>query len=679
MRFCLILLTIGLSGWAAAQNPSDAQYWMKQIDFEQNRIDLMDGDIDDSLVIGNAEQNQLATALYLRGINQFQNSILNMNGPLQLQYSRAMFEYCKKIRYEQVIHLSAAQKQFQLMKALLSTDNDQKTLELLKHDVKSGIELIDVVNLKAFAKTYWVYAAKYYPTDVLNAFKNLAYTPIGSEVLLALCRIDPGAIKQFFGSNHMIDRAVKNSKDSVAMFIYQIYTTYGTQSKAYALLDPLLRKQMSLTEAEALSKKPREFVLYLMQLKKRPNIFAEYTVDKEIETYCMEKVVEINLRHEEQDEYRFQPIASDNAYEIYTAMVYCPQEIFTSTFLGMYKRMMEKKKEASGFEFLKAMNFNHFRVFVKQCAGYNKLDDFFSSMSPAEIEQLIKLFAGKLYDNGGDLGPAVDVADTYGSLNNEHFKTLFLNTIQAELKGCIANGNLHGQKLYGLLWQLCDGKAFVDLPFTFTIPDLDRVSHTALFPDGIHIQQHFFFDDEDGENAFKHWLTMYPSSIYKREDKETYVVFKSITGNKMEIYANKPAQEIEGRKALQSLFEQRKRFPDLIVHRGHSYYIENTLNQMTNSNKVAILGSCGGYQNISKAMENAFDVQIISTKQVGTLAVNTVLIQEITETIRSGKDLVWANIWQQVSLKLKDNIQFKDYIPPYKNLGARFIKAYDAL
>ncbi|MEN9344989.1 MAG: hypothetical protein RLZZ60_458, partial [Bacteroidota bacterium] len=29
---------------------------------------------------------------------------------------------------------------------------------------------------------------------------------------------------------------------------------------------------------------------------------------------------------------------------------------------------------------------------------------------------------------------------------------------------------------------------------------------------------------------------------------------------------------------------------------------------MTNSNKVAILGSCGGYQNISKAMENAFDV-----------------------------------------------------------------------
>jgi hypothetical protein len=78
-------------------------------------------------------------------------------------------------------------------------------------------------------------------------------------------------------------------------------------------------------------------------------------------------------------------------------------------------------------------------------------------------------------------------------------------------------------------------------------------------------------------------------------------------------------------------------------------------------------------------MENAYDVQIISTKQVGTMAVNTVLIQEITETIRAGKDLIWPDVWKQISIKLKNNPQFKDYIPPYKNLGARFIKAYNEL
>ncbi len=679
MKHCLAAFLMVYCVLLMAQNPSDAQYWLKQIDFEQNRVDLIDGDIDDSLMIGNAEQNQLATGLYIHGINRLQASVMHMNGPIQLQHARALYEYCKKIKYDQIIHLSSSQKQFAILNALFNGNNDQKTLDLLKHDIKSGIELIDAVNIKPFAKNYWLYAAKYNPTDVLNAFKNLAYTPIGSDVLLSLCRIDPGAIKQYFGSNHMIDRAIKNSKDSIAILIYHIYNTYGTQSKAFALLDAIVNKELRLDQAEALSKKPREFVWYLLQLKKRGNLLAEYTVDKEIENYCMEKVVEINLRHEDKDDYRFQPIASDNAYEIYAAMVYCPQEIFTSTFLGMYNRMMAQRKETSGFEFLKAMNFNHFRVFIKQCAGYNKLDDFFSTMSGYEIEKLIGMFASKLYDNGGDLGPAVDVADTYGSLNNEHFKGFFITTIKSELKWCVEQGNVHGQKLYGLLLKLCGGTLSYDLPFTFQIPNLDRVSHAVLFPDGTHIQQHFFFDDEDGENAFNHWLTMYPSNLYKKEDKGTYVVFKTIAGNKMEIYANKPAQEIEGRQQLQAYFEQRKRFPDLIVHRGHSYYIDNTLNQMTNSNKVAILGSCGGYQNISKAMENAFDVQIISTKQVGTLAVNTVLIQEITEQIRLGKDLIWADIWQQVSLKLKDNVQFKDYIPPYKNLGARFIKAYDAL
>jgi hypothetical protein len=61
------------------------------------------------------------------------------------------------------------------------------------------------------------------------------------------------------------------------------------------------------------------------------------------------------------------------------------------------------------------------------------------------------------------------------------------------------------------------------------------------------------------------------------------------------------------------------------------------------------------------------------------MAVNTVLIQEITETIRAGKDLVWLDVWKQISIKLKNNPQFKDYIPPYKNLGAKFIRAYNEL
>ncbi len=654
--------------------------WQQQVDFEQNRIDSYDGELDGRIHIGNPHQDAIITALYLKKIDFLQDKIKGMEKDPSLQYSRALFEFMKKMQKQEFFHVSSSQRCIDLLEKLITLNNETKELELLKTDIKTGIALIDIIHLKPYAKTYWTYAASFYPTDILNAFKNLAYTPLGNAVILTLSRTDPGAIKQYFGSNHLIDRAVKNSKDSIAVLLYDIFRRFGTQSKSYALIEYISKGQMDMEDAETISKNPMKFYKCLIELRKKRNILADYTVEKELEILGMERVVEINLRHEEKDTVRFEPIQSDNAYEIYTAIVYSPQEIFTSTFLGMYKRMMAKRKEASGYLFLKKLNYNKFRVFLKQCAGYNKLDDFFATMNDSQANALITLFAGGLYNYGGDLAPAVDVADTYGSLENEKIKSIFVQTIEKELNYCILNQNDHGIKIYGLLLKLCGGDlSSYSTSYAFLIPNLDRVKSSDLFTDSLHIQQHFFFDDEDGETAFKNWMTLYPATAWKKEDKGNYIVFKSIKGRRMHIYANKPHAEIQGRKDLQAYFESINRFPDLIVHRGHSYYIDNTLNQMTNSNKVAILGSCGGYQNISKAMENAFDVQIISTKQVGTMAVNSVLIQEITETIQAGKDLVWIDVWKQISVKLKNNTQFKDYIPPYKNLGAKFIRAYNDL
>ncbi len=652
----------------------------KLVDAEQDRIDLFDGKLDNNIAIGNLVQNRQANKIYFTLTDKLQADIARLDTKQIDANYKALIEFLKTIQKQNVYHLTARQHALDLVDKLMVIKNDKKELELLKTDLWSGIAISDFINLKSYANEYWRHVAQFYPTDLLNKFKNLAYTPIGTEVVNAVAKSDPNAVKQYLGTNHLVDRALKNSKDSVVQLIYTIYKTYGMQSRSFALLHYIYHKQMDLEDAQTISKDPRLFFKTLIELRKKKDILGGYSVDKELETISMERVVEINLRHEEKDPVRFEPIDSDNAVEIYTAIVYCPEEIFTSSFLGMYKRMMEKRKETSGYNFLTRTNFNKFRIFIKQCAGYNKLDDFFSTMNDSQANALITMFASGLYNYGGNLGPAVDVADTYGSLENEKIKTLFKLVIENEFKQTILNRNEHGIKIYGLLSKLTGGTPETySGEYQFDIPNLDRVNSADLFPDSTHIQQHFFFDDEDGEFAFNNWLAQYPAILYKKEDKGSYVVMKTIKGKKMEIYANKPSSEFEGREDLRKLFEKRNRFPDLIVHRGHSYYIENTLANMTNSNRIAILGSCGGYQNISKAMENAMDVQIVSTKQVGTLVVNTVLINEITETIRLGKDIVWVDLWKQVSTKLKDNPQFKDYIPPYKNLGARFIKAYNAL
>lgn len=653
----------------------------KLIDMEQSRIDLLDGKQDQNISFKKDDDSKQATKLYISSIDLLQTQINGFETKLAEQNSRVLYDFCKNIKKNNYSQLTLYKHSFELIQFLYQTNNESKELDRLKTDLRTGLNISEFINLKPYAVTYWKHLAKFYPTDLLNKFKNLAYSPLGNEVVNAVAKIDPNAVKQYFGTNHLIDRALKNSKDSIVNLIYYIYQTYGIQSKSFALIHYVNNKQMELEDAETISKNPRLFYKTLIELRKKENILADYTVDKELQTLGMERVVEINIRHDKSDPIRFQPIDKDNAYEIYTAIVYSSEEIFTSSFLGMYKRMMEKRKEKSGYYFLENLNYNKFRVFIKQCAGYNKLDDFFSTMNDSQANALITQFAGNLYNYGGSLGPAVDVADTYGSLENEKIKAIFKSIIEKEFKNCILSGNDHGIKIYGLLMKLTGGSPenLVSSNYTFNIPSLDKVNFSDLYTDSLHIQQHFFFDDEDGLAAYNAWLTKYPANIYSREDKGSYILLKTKVGKKMEIYANKPSKEFEGREALTKLFEARGRFPDLLVHRGHSYYIDNTLNNMTSSNRIAILGSCGGYQNISRAMESSPDVQIVSTKQVGTLVVNSVLIHETTETIRLGKDVVWVDLWKQISITLKNNPQFKDYIPPYKNLGARFIKAYSLL
>ena len=654
--------------------------WNKQIDYEQNRIDIYDGDLDSAVNIGNQQQNNLSFLVYITLVDELQTTILKLDAKSVDGNARALFETVKRIQRQDIPHISQYLKAFKLAQKLYQLNNQEKELELLKNDVKSSLIIADIINLKPYAKNYWTYAANFYPFEVLNKFKNLAFTPLGSEVITNLAKIDPASIKQYLGSNHLIERSLKSNRDSVVQLIIQLYQMYGVQSKSYALIDLIWHKKLTFQQAENITKNEALFYKTLIDLRKNKSILASYTVEKEIETIAMSRVVEINLRHDDSEPFRFAPINNDNAYEIYTSIVYSAEEVFTSSFLGMYKRLNEKRKEPSGYAFLEQLNFNKFRVFLKQCAGYNKIDDFLLTMNDSQQNALITMFVSGLYQYGGDLGPAVDVADTYGSLENEKVKAIFVKTIKRELRKCIQDQNEHGTKIYGLLFKLTGGDPNeYTSNYVFNIPALDRVYSSDLFKNDIHIQQHFFFDDEDGETAFNHWLGLYPVSLYKKEDKGNYVLLSSISGKKMLIYANKPHTEIEGREDLKKLFEETGRFPDLIVHRGHSYYIENTLENMNHSNKVAILGSCGGYQNISKAMDNAMDVQIVSTKQVGTLVVNSTLIQEITETIRLGKDLVWLDIWKQIGVKLQNNAQFKDYIPPYKNLGAKFIKAYNEL
>jgi len=48
----------------------------------------------------------------------------------------------------------------------------------------------------------------------------------------------------------------------------------------------------------------------------------------------------------------------------------------------------------------------------------------------------------------------------------------------------------------------------------------------------------------------------------------------------------------------------------------------------------------------------------------------------ILEELQAGKDIEWIPFWKKFRARTGNADGFEDYIPPYKNLGALYIKAY---
>ena len=69
------------------------------------------------------------------------------------------------------------------------------------------------------------------------------------------------------------------------------------------------------------------------------------------------------------------------------------------------------------------------------------------------------------------------------------------------------------------------------------------------------------------------------------------------------------------------IFAENNYEPNVMVHRGHSYYAYKTIEKISENTQIFVLGSCGGYHSISTIIERSPEISIISSKQIGTAVV----------------------------------------------------------
>ena len=567
----------------------------------------------------------------------------------------------------------------------IELDDYTRNIISLKKNILQTLQNFPLFIEKDYAEEILLYAARKEPDELfkkIDSYKQKRY----SLKILEQCAINaPLSVKRYlYNPRHAVNYILQYSKNTVVKKIISVNAGLGYHSKPFLLLDDMLNKNLDAKDAVAISIEPNKLFSAIVKIISQPKYVGAYSIDREMRDYSLRFIREINDKIATGSSQPFYSVEGFGAAELYFLMLYGRDEVFTSTFTGLFNRFMQKMPANNGDAFLRSVNYNQFRDFLSLCSNFGTIKDFLSKFSGEAKNDLFIAYTSNLEKEQDDLSSIILIAESVSNINDEQLLTVLESNIKQEYERVLAQKNQIGISIYGVLASVVSGNArtenawYKKVSQQFKISPVASLSSAALLSGGKPcVEQMYFYNDDDGRSSYINFINTYKNqTAWRVEDRNSYVHIFSQQGMHVEIFANKPEFEENGISAIDAYFQEKDFTPTVIVHRGHSFHTESTLERVPASAKLIFVGSCGGFYKLSIALENAPEAHIISTKQIGTKTVNDVMIFALNENIRNGKDIVWNDFWEKMRDKLGNNQYFGDYIPPNKNLGAIFIRAY---
>lgn len=538
-----------------------------------------------------------------------------------------------------------------------------------------------------------------YPDKVLNKLDQYLDMPFADSLLHNCALLDPNRFYDFAAATQTkLGKLIHRSNDNLVKTIATMAS--NNHGRMYfPFLDNIISKKQTTTFLDSIR---TDSLLYFRELVKTQIDYSHRLLMKDtpiayqhLTTMLQRKatevfVNEINALHEEPDAERFKIIEPLNTQELYYLLVMGEDVIYTSSYNGTFKRMMEKMASTAGDTLLMTVNFDKFKKFIKMAAGYNKLDYFLSTMPDSNAQRLMMAFVRGL-DKSGALEEAVDVADSYGSIRTVSVKKLIDREIAASLAKSLQQVNHQSETIYTILQTIFNSASdsLSDISTKLGIPPVYSVNYTDVVSNkDTVVQLVFFYGDKDGLESYANFMTLFAGNAeWKISRNKEWIEIRSLKSKPIVIYANLPLDNSDGSdpdaKAQAHLLEYLTAnhiSPTIVIHRGHSYHVKYTIKQLPASARIIVLGSCGGYHNLDEVIKASPNAHIVSSKEVGTRTINEPILKHINDDLRAGRNINWISTWNDLAEKFpsgEGRERFENYIPPYKNLGAMFIKAYN--
>ncbi|HMN33699.1 MAG TPA: hypothetical protein PKA54_10020 [Chitinophagaceae bacterium] len=528
-----------------------------------------------------------------------------------------------------------------------------------------------------------------YPNEMLKKIYEFREREAAIDLMIFFAKQNPSMILNYATSTSFERNIVRKSKDPLVLKIIEIADRAKRPLRAIVFVDDLQNNQMDINQINTITLDNYLYYKALLNQRLKENELNQKLLDRECKEQALEYVRTMNELHDAQDAIRFKCIEPLSAKEIYFILVLCGDEIYTSTFVGAFNRMMNKIAPQKPDTFLEELKMDKFRTFIRMSAGYNKLSQFLTAIDEPNRNILMAKFVNNIDNNkSNELEDAVDVADAIGSIKDNNLVDYLLSQLKQNYERCYLENNKKGLIIYFLLHTLTvsiinPDETSEDLQNELKIPPIAFMPEKNLEDEkGVVVEQVYFYGDEDGKMSYNSFIANYKPDEWKINKTDKWVELNSIKGKPVQIFANLPLNEPEDEAAQTALvahLEKNNISPAIVIHRGHSYHLPGTLKYLKPDNKIVILGSCGGYHNLSTILGTSEDAHIVSSKQTGTMYVTEPIINAVQSRLLAGKDINWIEIWSEVDIQLKSPgliDKFNDYVPPHKNMGALFLKAF---
>lgn len=676
---------------------------------EQKRIDKLDGKVDQFINLSaNDDINTQVTDVIYRKTDVMRYEIERMTADnnTKIGYLRSLHELLQAIglnvKTKKEI-LPSVPLMFESYKSIMQLTAEQKTIVPVFEQLPAEAgELLLPLLLQnkeepAIRKLLFLKKVKADPSNIIQGIDAFMNDPFADSLIsVAAVKIPLQVYTYAQATRTNASKIIRRSTDPKVQILVQLSDlTNGTLYLPF--LDELLSKNLTIDDIKAVAE--NELLYYRLLVKTQTKYFMRMNnadtplLAKELFNMLERKATDafvnvMNELHDSPDPVRMRVSDPLTSEEIYYLLVTTEEVIYTSTYTKLYDRMMTRFSNRRGDSLLMAVHFDKFKKFIKMAANYNRLDDFLKSMPEIRNNQLMYAFVNGLQKTG-TLEDAVDVADSYGSITDVKLQNFLMDQVKENYETSLKKQDRRGEVIYNILQTLFRSSldSTLDLSAALGIPPVYKVDYNSIADStGKVVQQVFFYGDEDGIISFRSFMGLFNGKPeWNVAMGPEWVTITATKGKPYVIYANRPLdykQDLD-QKAQEHLIDYLKKNkinPTFVVHRGHSYHLKYTIQQMMPSSRIVMLGSCGGYQNLAKILNVNEDAHIISTKQVGSFSVNEPILRAINDKIRNGNSIEWIPLWQQIGTAVKTDTRatelLKDYVPPHKNLGAIFIKAF---